>query len=78
VYLPGEFGRVAVTSGFATYTPNHVSRATQPAVRDAVLRPEPGPDETRPDWLEPVAVGGIVMVLTVATLVVSWAVRRAR
>ena len=78
VYLPGEFGRMAVTSGFATYTPQQVGRATQPAVHHAVLRPEPGPDETRPDWLEPVAVGGIVTVLTGATLLVSWAVRRAQ
>jgi hypothetical protein len=77
VYVPGEFGRVAVSSGFTTYLPNQAHTATQASTHAAVLRPEPGPDELRPDWLEPVAIGGIVIVLAGATLLTAWAVRRA-
>ena len=76
-YVPGEFGRVAVSTGFTIYGPDQVSRATQGVRFPAVLRPEPGPDETRPEWIEPVAIGGIVVVLTAATLLTGWAVRRA-
>jgi hypothetical protein len=77
VYLPGEFGRVAVSTGFTTYSPDQVGKAMQSAWHRAVLRPAPGPDEARPDWLEPVATGGIATVLFGATLLTSWAVRRA-
>ena len=76
-FVPGEFGRVAVTTGFTIYAPDQVSLATQGATHPAVLRPEPGPDETRPEWLEPVAIGSIVAVLAAATLLTGWAVRRA-
>jgi hypothetical protein len=76
-YLPGEFGRVAISAGFTTYLPDHASSSTQSALRPAVLRPEPGPDETRPDWLEPVAITGIAVILAGASALTAWAVRRA-
>ena len=75
-YLPGEFGRVAVSAGFNVYEPGQVARATQAPSRPAVLRPEPGPDEMRPDWLEPVAIAGITVVLGAAALLTAWAIRR--
>ena len=77
VFLPGEYGRVAVSTGFTTYLPDQAGRAAQSSTHHAVLRPEPGPDESRPDWLEPVAVGGIATVLAGASLLTGWSVRRA-
>jgi hypothetical protein len=40
------------------------------------MRPEPGPDENVPGWLEPVTGAGIGLVLAGSLAVTAWVLRR--
>jgi len=46
------------------------------STRSIVMRPEPGPDENAPGWLEPVTGAGIGLVLAGSLAVTAWVLRR--
>ncbi len=76
IYLPGEFGRMAASSGFTVGSTASGSLAPPSSTRSIVMRPEPGPDENAPGWLEPVTGAGIGLVLAGSLAVTAWVLRR--
>ena len=76
IYLPGEFGRIAASSAFTVGGTSSGALAPPASTRSMVMRPEPGPDENAPDWLEPVTAAGIGLVLGGSLAVTAWVLRR--
>ncbi|MSQ44138.1 MAG: hypothetical protein EXR45_08030 [Chloroflexi bacterium] len=76
IYLPGEFGRMAASSAFTVSSTPSGSSAPPSSTRSIVLRPEPGPDENAPGWLEPMTATGIGLVLAGSLAVTAWVLRR--
>ncbi len=76
IYLPGEFGRMAASSAFTVSSTSAGSLPPQSSTRYVVMRPEPGPDESAPGWLEPVTGASIGLVLAGSLAVTAWVLRR--
>lgn len=76
IYLPGEFGRMAASSAFTVSSSSSGSSAPPSSTRSIVMRPEPGPDENAPGWLEPVTGAGIGLVLAASLALTAWVLRR--
>jgi|GEM_PF-536420 len=83
VYFPSEQGRMAATAAFVVYTPAEAAAlgASQVAgaslTRPVLLRPEPGPEEDLPGWLQPVTYAVIAALLLGEAAAVAFTLRRA-
>jgi hypothetical protein len=67
---------MAASSAFTVGSTASGSLAPPSSTRSIVMRPEPGPDENAPGWLEPVTGAGIGLVLAGSLAVTAWVLRR--
>ncbi len=83
IYFPSEQGRMAASAAFVVYTPAEAAAlgASQVAgaslTRPVLLRPEPGPEEDLPGWLQPATYAAIAVLLLGEAAAVAFTLRRA-
>ena len=77
VFFPGpDEERTAANALFYVYRPDEAPAQAAP-LRRVVLRPEPGPQEGLPQWLEPLTYLALALVLAAGALAIATVLRRA-